>query len=85
MKHIALAEFWEYYEELPDDIQKLANKKFELLKSDPYYPSLHFKKVGGDMWSARVSREYCAVAFEIPDGFAWFWIGSHSDYERIIK
>jgi len=29
---------------LPKPIQKLADKNFELLKTNPFHPSLHFKK-----------------------------------------
>jgi hypothetical protein len=44
MKHLADPAFWEFYERLPDSIKGLARKNFELLKADPYHPSLHLKK-----------------------------------------
>ena len=38
---------------LPQTVRDLADKNFQLLKSDPQHPSLHLKQVG-DFWSARV-------------------------------
>jgi hypothetical protein len=46
MKHMTLPRFWRCYEQLPVEIQTLADKNFELLKNDPRHPSLHFKKIG---------------------------------------
>jgi len=44
---------------------------------------LHFKKVGR-FWSARVGLHYRALAVEADDILVWFWIGSHSEYDRLI-
>lgn len=41
MKHRTLPRFWQHYQQLPKEIQELADKNFALLKSDPYHPSLH--------------------------------------------
>ena len=68
---------------LPDKIQKLADKNYQLLKADPTHPSLHFKKVGR-FWSVRVGIHYRAVAVQRDADFVWFWIGHHSEYDRII-
>jgi hypothetical protein len=64
-------------------VQKLADQAYERLKQDPRYPSLQFKKTGR-FWSARVGAHYRALAVEAPDGFVWFWIGSHADYDRLL-
>ncbi len=84
MKHFAGPTFWSCYEKLPKRIRQLADKSFELLKTDPKHPSLHFKKVG-DFWSVRVGIRYRALGVEVKDGLIWFWIGSHSDYENLIR
>ncbi|WP_445302120.1 hypothetical protein [Microcoleus sp. LAD1_D3] len=42
MKHLTLPRFWHCYHQLPKEIQALADKNYELLKGDPYHPSLHF-------------------------------------------
>ena len=84
MKHFADSDFWFHYRRLPDEIQKLADKNYELLKLTPRHPSLRLKKVTGELWSVRVGREYRALAVEWPEGFMWTWIGHHSEYERLI-
>ncbi|MGD2179915.1 type II toxin-antitoxin system RelE family toxin [Lusitaniella coriacea] len=86
MKHFALPRFWRYYRQLPKEIQALADKNHELLKRDPYHPSLHFKKVGRrkQLLSVRVGENYRALGVEKSEGIVWFWIGTHSDYDRIL-
>ena len=60
MNHLSLPLFWRHYQQLPEDVQKLADKSFKLLKAAPEHPSLCFKKVGGrkHLWSARVGMHY---------------------------
>jgi hypothetical protein len=83
VKHRATARFWQSYNELPEAVQRLADENFELLKADPWHPSLHFKKIGR-MWTARVGIHYRAIAVEEGDDMVWFWIGHHSDYDKIV-
>lgn len=83
MKHFASSRFWSCYERLPERIRELADKNFELLKSNPQHPSLHFKKVGGYR-SVRVGLMYRALAVEVNDGLLWFWIGTHAEYDELI-
>ena len=84
MNHFAVASFWAAYEALPPDIRRLADRCFELLKADPGHPSLHLKKVGR-FRSVRIGLRYRALAVEASDGLVWFWIGSHADYDRLIR
>ena len=86
MPHYADPDFWRLYRALPEPVQNLADKNFALLKASPDHPSLHFKRIKGrvGLWSARVGRDYRALAVEVDDGLQWFWIGSHADYDRII-
>ena len=55
-------------------MRELANKNFELLKSDPRHPSLHFKKMGKNIVQQRVGIRDRALGVEIDDGILWFWI-----------
>lgn len=82
--HRATNRFWEGFENLPASIQRLARKNFELLKADPQHPSLYFKKVGR-FWSARVGLNYRVLAVEDGSEFIWVWIGTHDEYQRMIK
>ena len=83
MIHHTNPDFWYCYRYLPQDIQKRADKAYELLSQNPHYPSLHFKKVG-DLWSVRVTLDYRALAVEAHDSYVWFWIGTHEDYNKIL-
>ena len=84
MRHRASKKFWIFYEQLPGEIQRLADKNFSLLKQEPQHPSLHFKKAGR-FWSARVGIHYRAVAVQENEDLVWFWIGRHDKYELIVR
>jgi len=84
MRHRTTPRFWEHYRRLPTDVRDLADKHFQLLQSDPRHPSLLFKKVG-NVWSARVGLAHRALAVEGEEDFLWVWIGSHDEYDRLIR
>ena len=83
MTHFTAPEFWQSFNRLPAEIQKLAEKDFERLKQNPRHPSLRLKKAGA-FWTARVGIHYRAVAKERQDGLIWFWIGHHAEYDRLL-
>jgi hypothetical protein len=82
--HHASPDFWTCYNSLPTPLREQADKAFELLKTNPQHPSLHFKKVGR-FWSARVSLNCRAIGVDAPNGIVWFWIGTHAEYDRLIR
>ena len=84
MKHFASAAFWETYQKLPARVRELADKNFDILKKDPRHPSLHFKRIGR-YWSVRVGSRYRALGVQVDEDMVWFWIGSHSDYDALIR
>lgn len=84
MNHFASRAFWEAYDKLPEQVRALADKNYALLKTNPRHPSLQFKKIGR-FWSVRVGLRYRALAVEADNDLVWFWIGSHGDYNSIIK
>lgn len=83
MRHKATPDFWYHYRQLPREIQELADQCYKFLKQDPHYPSLHFKKVG-QFWSVRIGLHYRAVAVQEDNDIVWFWIGSHSEYDKLL-
>ena len=84
MRHRANPKFWRFYEQLPAEVQKLADANFALLKQDSHHPSLHFKKAGR-FWSVRVGIHFRAVAVERGTDLVWFWIGRHDEYDSIVE
>ena len=81
--HRTTPQFWKRFAALPEEIQQLARKNFELLKENPRHPSLHFKNVDG-YWSVRIGLHYRALAVK-DDDFIWVWIGSHSEYDKLVS
>jgi len=81
--------FWKEYQALPQEIRTRADKQLVLLKANPERPSLQFKKLGEsgvqELWSARVTLNYRALAIKRPDGCLWFWIGDHETYDSLIS
>ncbi len=82
--HRTTRRFWRCFDNLPEAVQNTAEKNFELLKKDPSHSSLHFKKVG-KFWSVRVGSSHRAIAVKDGADFMWVWIGTHDEYERMIK
>jgi len=89
MHHRAASDFWHCYDAMPSEIRLRAAKQFSLLKTNPHHPSLQFKKVGDrhghEIWSARVTLNYRALAIRQNEGYLWFWIGDHKGYEALIS
>lgn len=85
MRHVKDPSFRPFYDALPAKIRAMAAKSFALLKQDPKHPSLHFKRVQDDLWSARIGLHYRALAIKGEDRFQWFWIGTHAEYDRLIR
>lgn len=83
MRHFAAPDFWTCFDALPANVQELARKNYEILKNNPSHPSLHFKEVGR-FRSVRVGLRYRALGVQVQDGVLWFWIGTHSEYERLL-
>lgn len=89
MDHRTTDQFWCEYRKLPPEMQRRADNKFSLLKSDPHHRSLQFKKIGvrhgQDIWSVRVTLSIRALAIKRAYGMLWFWIGNHETYETLIS
>lgn len=82
--HRTSGRFWDLFANLPEGVQRVARKNFDLLKDDSSHPSLHFKKVG-KLWSMRAGINHRALAVEDGANFIWVWIGPHDEYRRLIK
>lgn len=84
VRHRATKRFWECYEVLPKKVRDAADRAFALLKSNPSHKSLRLKEIEG-IWSIRVGRRYRALAHEMKGEFVWVWIGTHAEYDRMIR
>ena len=80
MKHRKSDKFRDPYSALPPAVQAVADKNFELLKTNPRHPWLQFKRVGPH-WTLRAGLDYRAVALGPDPGIlVWFWIRPHDEH-----
>jgi hypothetical protein len=73
--------------DLPPAVQQQAHNAFGLFVQNPYHPSLRFKQVHTTkpIFSVRIGLDYRAVGMRSEDEIVWFWIGSHADYDKLLK
>jgi len=81
------SQFRELLANLPKEIQQQSKEAYRRFRDNPYCPSLYFKRIHStqSIYSARISRNYWAVGVQYSNEIIWFWIGSHSDYDKILK
>lgn len=86
MKSTTTAQFHKLFARLPVDVRQQARAAYKLFQQNPYHPSLHFKQVHSSepIYSVRISRGYRAVGDRAGDEITWFWIGSHTDYDKLL-
>ena len=77
--------FWRCFDNLPADVQQQARERFHLWQKDAFNAALHFKPLLGDVWSLRVNQQYRALARRKGSLVVWFWIGTHGDYDDLVK
>jgi hypothetical protein len=86
VKSAATRRFWELFQALPSEVQNLAVKNYQLWRRNPNHPSLHFRRLQGseDRFSIRVGDHYRAIGRLSGEKMIWAWIGTHSDYDRLV-
>ena len=88
MKSELTDEFIQRFAKLPERVQKAARKNYKLWKENPTHPSLEFKKLNTkqSIYSVRAGIGWRAVGvMKDSDTIVWFWIGSHSEYDKLLK
>lgn len=75
------------FRHLPEEVRTLARKNYQLWKQNPLHPSLSFKRIHGEdpLYSVRVGIVWRALGLLENDVITWFWIGSHADYDRLVR
>ncbi|NOG83885.1 MAG: hypothetical protein D8M57_19910 [Candidatus Scalindua sp. AMX11] len=73
--------------ELSNQIQKQAKEAYIHFNENPYHPGLHFKRVHSTkpIYSVRISINYRAVGIQKGSEIVWFWVGTHTDYEKLLN
>jgi len=86
MKSSTTGPFWKCYALLLGH-KDTSRKAFKIFLKNAYHPSLRFKKVHSSrpIFAVRISKDYRAVGNLAGDEMIWFWIGSHEEYDKLLK
>jgi len=87
MKSSVTNSFRKQLEQLPKSVQEQADKTYALWQKDPYHNSLQFKRVSQrqPIYSVRISLNYRALRLWESDHIYWYWIGTHNEYDELLK
>jgi len=79
--------FRDLLDQLPETVRDQAARAFALWRSNPRHPSLQFKSVSSSqpIFSVRIGLRYRALGLWQDDLISWFWIGSHAEYDELLK
>ena len=71
----------------PASVQAKAQGAYRLWSENPAHPSLRFKKVHNTrpIYSVRIDLDWRALGVLKQGVVIWFWIGPHSEYERLLS
>jgi hypothetical protein len=81
-----LAAIRRLFNDLPENIQRLAEKSYDLWQTNPSHPSLGFRRLEGrdGLLTVRVGNPDRALGIIDAATVTWVWIGTHADYDRLI-
>ena len=87
MKSRTSAAFRTQRARLPANVRRQAYADFKEFRDNPFLPSFEFKCVDSqrNVWSVRIGRSYRALCRRNGSELDWYWIGSHADYDQILR
>ena len=87
MKSHTSERFREAFARLPASAQRQAKEAYKLFKQNPHHPGLRFKQVHPTrpIYSVRITIDYRALGIRDDEDIIWYWIGSHSDYDKLLS
>jgi len=80
--------YWQHFDELPEEIKKLAEQNYRLWKENTQHPKLRFKQIHASLpiFSFRVGMRHRSVGTQTPDGkIVWFWVGAFESFEKLVE
>lgn len=87
MRSRTTEKFRALFDALPKPVQEKAHTSYRLWTENPNHPSLRFKKIHATLpiYSVRIDLGCRAVGILEGDTLIWFWIGSHPEYEALLR
>jgi hypothetical protein len=81
------AEFRKRLRALAEAVRASAHRTYSRWQADPHHPSLQFKRIHArePIYSVRIGIHWRAVCILEKETAIWFWIGSHAEYDALIK
>lgn len=81
------AKFRKLYDKLDPATQALVDAAYESYKRDPKLVNFEQKGrlQGVPHFGARINENWRALAFQTEGETFWYWVGLHTDYDRILK
>jgi hypothetical protein len=72
---------------LPPPVQSQTKRAYRLWSESPQHPGLRFKRIHERLpiYSVRIGLGWRAVGVQQRKVMVWYWIGSHAEYDRLIK
>lgn len=95
VKSVRNARFRKAFEKLPNAVQQNARNAYQRFRANRFDPALKFHEIKGtrspDVYAVDAGT-YLGTAYRAlgiwqkrKDVIVWFWIGSHEEYNQLIK
>ncbi len=86
MKSHTTERFRKLFAALPESVREQAREAYRFFRENPQHPGLQFKRVHPTkpIYLARINIDYRVLGARDGDEIAWFWIGSHDDYDKLL-
>jgi hypothetical protein len=87
VKSVTTERFRRQYAAAGAERQRQIRKAYALWRTNPWHPSLRFKKVHSSkpIYSARVDLDWRALCVLDNETIIWFWVGPHGEYEDLLR
>jgi len=87
MTPIKTKRFRQAFRRLPKYIQQQEKAAYRLFAENPCQSGLDFKKIHSSdfVYSVHIGLHDRAVGVRSSDVILWVWIGSHSEYDKLIR
>jgi hypothetical protein len=84
---VTTVKFRKAYDLLPANVKTATKQAYKLWKINPSHPSLAFKLIHATdpVYSVRIGLSYRAIGIKQKNTLIWFWVGSHAEYDKMIK
>ena len=86
MKSVTTRRFRASLQALPVEVQLRAKTAYRLWLANPSHRSLDYKQAhpSRPIMSVRIGLHWRAIGVRKDDAVVWTWIGSHSDYDKLL-